>query len=400
MKILYVALSMRGMDDIIDGGSDDRGLPSFVYPLKAFIKKGHEVKIILISSYRKPINIKVDWLKNEDILYNSNADITSGSYIKRSITKFKESILLCREISLQLKNGKYDFVYCHGKAAIIGNIFANIYRIPCGYRIYGTIDMYDMLKTKGVLYTILKYPSYFALFNLKKKFMLITDDGSHGEYVVRRLRLRNSYKIYYWKNGVDRVQIDSSGIDVSQKPYIFTAGRVCETKGQHKSIEVLKGLIKNGCNINLLIAGPLVDLDYYKKLKKMIRDYNIKDYVQFLGDLPREQMQAYAHESKAVLLFARSSNLSNVFIECGIIGSVIITYDEESLHEFICNKKNGFFVSDHMEAVEIIKSLLSEEEKYSFLSSGIKSIMTEKMLTWNERCDKEVKLVQEYATRG
>ena len=399
MKILYVALSMRGMDDIIDGGKDDKGLPSFVYPLKAFVKDGNEVKIILISGYRKPINIKVDWLKNEDIIYNANEDKASGSVLRRLLVKFKESLKLIKVISNQLKEGQYDFVYCHGKAAILGNIVANYYHIPCGYRIYGTVDMYEKLNKKGVLYTALKYPSYVVLFNLKKKYMLITDDGSHGDYVVNRMRLRDNYKIYLWKNGVDRpknINLDKD-LFFPNCPFLFTAGRVCEAKGIHRSIKVLNSLVKKGYNIDLLIAGPLVDQRYYNELQAMIKNFNIHNRVHFLGDLSRELMQKYAHKANAVLLFANHSNLSNVFIECGIAGSVIISFNEKPLYQFIDNEYNGFLINDYKDAVNIVEQLLNgEKESINRIKRLIKKKMDNSIITWEERCKKEVELVYQY----
>ncbi len=403
MKILYVALSMRGMGDIIDGGRDDRGLPSFVYPLKAFIKNGHEVKIILISSHRKPINIKVGWLRNEDVIYNSNVDIVSGNQVRRLINKTKESMKLCEVINKELKKGNYDFVYCHGKAALFGNIIANIRHVPCGYRIYGTMDMYSMIKRKGIIYTILKYPSYFVLFNIKKEFMLITDDGSRGDYVVNRIRIKDNYDVYNWKNGVDRNfdNIERSHLDLPQKSFLFTAGRVCVPKRQHKSIEVLNALVRSGHDLDLVIAGPLVDIDYYKRLKEMAKKMDIEERVHFLGDVPRDLMQRYAHESIAVLLFARSSNLSNVFIECGMVGSVIITYNEMPLQEFISDGVSGFFVYHSIDSVKIIEKILSKNKmELDELKKKIRMTMDEKMLTWDERCEKEIALVQRYAANG
>lgn len=396
MKILYVALSMRGIEDIIAGENDNKGLPSFVYPLRALIQAGHNVKIILISNYRKEIKITVDWLKAEDIVYNANSDFSKYRGLGKLYIKTKETLNICKVISQQLRKGQYDFVYCHGKAALPGNIMANLYKVPCGYRLYGTINMYKELTGKGKLYTICKNPSYFVLFNLKKKFILNTDDGTHGDYVENKLRLRKDYEILYWKNGVDKPKEDKKVDAISDRPsYLFTAGRVCEVKAQHKSIQLFAMLAQKYCDLDLYIAGSLVDDIYYRKLIELIKRNGIENRVHFLGDINRPTLMQYAQNATAVLLFAGVSNLSNVMIECAASGSVIVTYDEGPLHEFIENGTNGFFVNKSSEACGVVERIINmTPEEIIDIKNSIKARMDNIMISWDERCKKEILLIE------
>ncbi len=397
MKILYVAVAMRGITDILQGKADDRGLPAFVEPLKRLKQKKYDVGLILISSDNISPDIRVDWLKKNDIVSIVCNNLKTSRGIKKIINTAKSFCQLYQVISNELKSGDYDFVYCHGAAAFVGNYLANRYRIPCGYRVYGTFRLFNQLEFQGKVKTAIKYPKDFLSFVLKKKFVLVTNDGTRGNEVIERLRLNRRYPIYHWYSGVNKTNNwEESNQEIPNDLFLFTAARITKIKGQHLVIEILNKLHENGHKLHLYIAGPVDDSEqpYLEYLKQKVKDFSLAEYVHFMGDLPRCDMQKMASKSLATLLFSDISNLGNVFFECGMAGAIIITRDDYCMRDFIENEYSGFLVSEYMQAVSVVERLLGlSEQEILEIKSAIRNSIDCKMVTWEERCDREIALI-------
>lgn len=390
---------MRGLDDILAGEPDDHGLPSFIYPLKKLIEEGHIVKLLLLSSHNISINVKLDWLKNEDIVDNIIVnDFSIHSRVDKLVHKVKATYKLYNDLVKELRTGNYDFVYCHGAATFLGNYLANRYGVRCGFRVYGTLYLFDEIKKYGVLRTCIKNPKDFLSYFARKEFILITDDGTFGNQVVNKMRLWKKYPIYFWKNGVEK-EVNYSGIDFESLPledFIFTAGRINRVKSQNRVIDVLFALHKRGIKLSLYIAGNIAteDRGYYESLINQIQKYGLQKYVHFLGEISRVKMQAMASSAIATLLFSDCSNLGNVFFECAIAKSLIITYDEEDMWEYIISGENGYLVKDHKDAVDVVMKLLSmPDEELKDLKERLYRSVYDNLLGWDVRCEKEIALI-------
>ena len=71
MKILYVTDLWAALEElIVNGEKEEKGLPSFINPLKELICRGHEVDIVIVYPGDKinTFNINVHWLKKSQIV--------------------------------------------------------------------------------------------------------------------------------------------------------------------------------------------------------------------------------------------------------------------------------------------------------------------------------------------
>lgn len=399
MKILYIAPLVSGFQDILEGKQESKGLPSFIFPLKKLLEDKNQVDIVLISNFKEPIDIKVEWIKNENIIANINNDFATTKGLIRYYLKFKSLFEVWNVINNALKNGGYDFVYCHGTAAYIGNILANRYKVRCGYRIYGVVDVAHDIRKIGLLKTILKYPVYYKIFRRKKEFLLITDDGTDGDYVFKQFNSKETFPMYYLVNGVDksfeyvRQQHLLEECNCIGEKFIFHAGRVVSLKRQDRVINVLNELHINGDKLHLLLAGHLSDQPYYEKLRHMIKTYGLDAYVHFLGAIERTSMQSLSHDAVATILLSDISNQGNVFFECAFAGATIITYPEESLKKYVKDKENGFFVEDEKQAADIVVELLNGKYTPERIQERIKESVNDKLKSWDERVQTEIDLI-------
>lgn len=399
MKILYISPLVAGFQDILEGKENSKGLPSFIYPLKKLMDDGNRVDIVLISNYNKKIDIKVDWINNRNIIANINHDFADVKGLKRWIRKFKSLVELYSTLTKAMKYGEYDFVYCHGTAAYLGNVLANYYKLRCGYRVYGVVNVAHDIRNAGVLRSIIRYPIYYAIFNTPKDFLLITDDGTNGDEAFRSYNPQKTIPMYYLLNGVDKCFRYIKQGDVLLKcgckkgEYIFHAGRISQIKRQDRVVEVLHKLHLSNCKMHLLLAGHISDKVYYNRLMLQIERYDLQDYVHFLGPIERENMQSLAHDAMATVLLGDSSNQGNVFWECAIAEALIITYPEKSLKKYIKHEESGFFVNDEDEAKNVLTRIVAGQYDIKQMTAALKKTVNDKLQTWEERAQFEIDLI-------
>ncbi|PXW92008.1 glycosyltransferase involved in cell wall biosynthesis [Streptohalobacillus salinus] len=398
-KILYVAPLVAGFQDILEGSIESKGLPSFILPLKKLQEsKEYTVDIVLVSKFNNEFNIKVDWINKENIVANINNDLSTKNYILKVIRKAKSSFQVINSLLKLTKKNKYEVIYCHGKAAVWGNFISIIRRIPCAYRVYGTVSVYEDLKKYGKLIGSVKHPIYTLIFKLPKKFLMITDDGSQGDKVYELMKPKtHRYPFYFLLNGVDHQsieEIDSSFI-LKDVKYLFHAGRIDPIKRQDRNIEILKVLKDKGYDLKLYLSGHFdEESDYYKHLVQLIKKFNLEDRVKFLGPIDRDKLKAYSYYSVCTLLMGDISNTGNVFYEVFSTGSIVVGLDGIGLRKFIENNKNGYLVNDNNDAVFSIEKLLnaSNEELNAVRSGAIRESRI-KLENWDKRVNKEIDLL-------
>ena len=405
---MYITPLVAGFQDILEGEKESKGLPSFIKPLQVLnADETIDIKIILVSNFKDDYQINVDWIDASQIVVNINNDLSINNKFVKFFRKIKSTLELFSAIIKVCKQYQIDFIYCHGKAAILGNLVSFLKKIPCGYRVYGTVDLAQQLNKYGRLVSIVRNPIYTLIFWLPKEFLLITDDGTKGDQVYTKFCLfKNSYKFYFLKNGVDfksKSSIVKMGanfhdeIDINTK-YIFHAGRIDSIKRQDRVLKTLEILKKDKIDIKLYFAGHFDAEDkYFKKLQTLIIEYNLQDNVKFLGPINRESMIGIARNAITTLLLGDISNRGNVFYEIYSRGGIITSLSNSGLDEYICNDISGFLIKNEDEAASVIKKILlmSDSEINHIKQSAINN-STESFKTWEQRVEFETQLLKSY----
>lgn len=412
MNILYVGNLTTPLEEILSGKSESEitGWPAYFFPIYKLLHEGNNIDFAFISQLDH-YNIKVNWFREEQIVVNINYSkekkekfgvISKALYA--FIGRIKYFILLNRCI----KNNGYDFIYCQEAAGAIGNILACIYRIPCGVRFYGdTIRVGNQITTKynfiskygAVTFFILK-PLVFFEYRLKKSFVLTTADGTNGDKTYELLsHHKKNYDFYFWKTGVNKdfphpdIDIDN---EISGKKFIAYPSRIDGIKRQDLAVDVLAKVHSLGQYIHLYLIGAICDYTYYNDLLNKISKYGLQEYVHFTGSIPQEKLKYYAINAVANVLTGDYSNRGNVFFEIFSIGSVVISFDDGSLDEYLINGSSGFLVNNSHEMAEEVVNLLSIPGLREKISSTALEVAQEKVLSLEDRYDLEVELIKKY----
>ncbi len=144
-----------------------------------------------------------------------------------------------------------------------------------------------------------------------------------------------------------RLQEIKEEYGLDNKKVLLTVGRIIERKGHDMVIKSLKKIIKYVPNLTYLIVGAGPDAD---RLKKLINQLALRDYVKFTGAVDQNYLSAFFNISDAFIMPARQ--LSNgdvegfgiVYLEANLFGKPVIGGKSGGVPEAIIDGKTGILV--------------------------------------------------------
>lgn len=290
MRILYITPLYSGTENIIHKNNEDfTGLPPFVKTIQKLRTAGHKIDFIILGQQMKN---NLNEQETEEIYY-----------IDWNKKNPMNLFILIKKIRELIKSNEYDFVYGHGSIGVISSIISNIYKVPSGQRLYGVYPILkNIQKNRSKLSLLLVQPLYYLSFKIKKNFLLITNDGTKGDLVNKKINDNHSpnYKFYCWTNGVDELNYTEAMPNIDEN-FIFYPGRISNQKQQIKGLEVVEELKNRNINIKFYFAGKM-DSDYSDLVLQKVNEKELNDQVVFLGAASREEMAFLYKESLATVL--------------------------------------------------------------------------------------------------
>ena len=120
-------------------------------------------------------------------------------------------------------------------------------------------------------------------------------------------------------------------IKITEPTTILSIGRITPSKGHDLVIKAVAGLIKSGYDLKLKIIGGVVQSyhrDYLSDLKKMIRELNIENRVEFTGDVSYERMPAYYNQAQILVDAVPPGGFDKVILEAMASGVIPLASNE------------------------------------------------------------------------
>ncbi len=402
MKMLVVSWLFSAVRDAIQKDGDNaKGMPGFLKAMKYFNNNGVDIDYVFISAVEKDREISNQESKLSYIPKGSIKKVI----IKRSrLNRYTNNFFLRRElvatVDKLLSCCTYDFVYAMTPEATCINEYANKKKIPCGMRFYGSF-LWSYIKEKGLKKAKFFMREEIKAYNLPKKFLLTTNDGSNGEDSYNMFcKDKSLYRFCYWVNGLDRICIDEARKKkiqetVSENDIVYVA-TVTRWKRHDRAIELIKILKDRGLNSKLLLVGncPPDSAEWKKQLDDMITKYGLENNVEFRGSMAREDFLYLAMKSKVCPLFQDTTNMGNVFHELFSVGAVIVSLNDGSLNGFVENGKNGFLVDSIEEAANICEKILMDKIDISSIRENAMATSEELLVSWDERFKRELEMIR------
>jgi glycosyltransferase involved in cell wall biosynthesis len=405
MKILYVTGMGIPLRDILSGKATEEvtHLPGFFQPWYRLVQRGHQVDFVVTSNFSIAQKVSVDWFSSANLIANIYDPATEVSSLGRLPRQLSRLIRFTYHVNRALRQGDYDFVICWSFIeGFVGNLLANLHGVPCGMRIMGTLRVPELRKY-GPVKTALRHPIEYLSFRLKKKYILMTDDGTNGDELYRSWRpVPDRYKFLFWKTGVTFKTVNeiATKFDKPSSKYIFFAARFDSWKRHDLIVETLKKIHARGEPVHLYFAGAVHSKSYFEEIMRTVRDAGLSSYVHYLGAIPGDRLRLYAYHAVANIFMYDVSNLGNVFFETYTTGGIIIGKKDGTLDEYIDSGRNGFLVEDTDGATEIVIELLSGNLSIDDIRSSAIRDSLERCFSMEERFDAEVALIERVVETG
>jgi len=164
-------------------------------------------------------------------------------------------------------------------------------------------------------------------------------------------------------------------LNLSGKKVILYAGRVTEEKGVHRIVEAMRYID----NAIFLIVGRgsyvKTRTPYYKSLEEMVKKYNLKERVKFIGYVGSDNMKEYYSIADLVVLPCTFYEpLSRMLLEACSYGIPVIASNVGGNSEIVDDGKDGILLKtlETEELVKAIKYILENPDIYEKMSKYCK----------------------------
>ena len=161
----------------------------------------------------------------------------------------------------------------------------------------------------------------------------------------------------------------SKNSDTEFENYFLFAGKLEEQKGLEDFLE----LAANRPDVVFKVAGFCAVPEVFKTL----------DNVEYLGELPREQLMLYMKKCKAILFLSKMyEGMPMTILEAFAHGKAVVARNRGAMSEMIVNGENGLLYSDINQLVERVDELESID--------SCKKLGANAYLAYNEQYSEEV----------
>jgi len=346
------------------------------------------------KNYQKNKNSKYS-LKSKDYF----ADYTLGAQFIYFLGWFLYQIFgTIQGIFITIKEKSDLFYGFEIYGARIASILGFIFRKPVITRFMGTaLDINQEKKWRRYyLYHILglKSPS---------NAIVIANDGTRGKEVLQKLGV-NSNKIHFWMDGLDSkdMELDQRKItEIKQKlnlehqKVLLCVSKLKIWKRIDRAIYVLHKLINDyGLeNTVLVIVGDGSEME---NLRKIAENYNINNKIKFVGAVSHSEIANYFSIADLFLMVSDITNLGNQLMEALYFSCPIIALKDESTDEILKNGYNSLLVPlDQIKdsLPRMAYNILTDKKLTLELSKNAKKTAKNKILSWRERMEKEIQLI-------
>lgn len=297
-----------------------------------------------------------------------------------------------------IRSERIEVVYGYESwGAPAASLLGRMFDLPIVTRFQGTF-LHPMIGNRLKLLTW--FDKVIALKN-KADLVVMTNDGTKGKEVLSLFGVPDD-RILFITNGVikdnennDNREKIRRGLGIqNDEPLLLTVSKLALWKRVDRVIQAMPMVLQECSNATLLVVGEGSDK---VRLARLAQKLGVEHAVKFMGGVQHEQVYQYYHAADVFISTYDLSNRGNPVLEALVNGACIVTLADGSVDDIVVNGESGILVD--VESVSetlpsTILRLLQDPELRCKLSQGARKIARDRLKTWDERNEIEVRRIE------
>ena len=170
------------------------------------------------------------------------------------------------------------------------------------------------------------------------------------------------------------------------KPFVLAVSDIYVQKNFHTLIPAFARVAERHPDINLIIAGQVIDSRYMGQIEDVIRGHNLQEKVRFLGRVEADQLHKLYRDCQVFVFPSLVETFGNPLLEAMAEGAAITCSDCAAMPEIL---EDSGLMFDPLKPEDIaakINTLLEDEDLRKTLSG--KAIKRARKFTWEQTAQK------------
>lgn len=414
LKIL--GLSSIGLWDMGDG----KGHASVYRVLQAFVHRGHEMHYAWPRTHWLNPELEITPFQDERTEYafheglhlyryrHENRFLNSLANLKArwpyvdffwGYAHFLSVVNAATKLGLELaRRIEPDVIYGHNvEGAYAAYWVSRKTGIPNITRLYGS-RLYPVLKKPLALFKEIKR---VGAYKLPCSYMIMTDDGTHGDLVMKHFGVPDS-AVRFWRNGVDDGYSEGvdrqkicAGLNISpSQKIVMMACRLVSWKRVDLLIRAAPQILAAHPETVFVILGEGVEKS---NLERLAEGLQVSAQFRFVGAVPRTEVMRYMQCADVFCSLADLSSAANPLLEAMMCACCIVASDTGNVKDLIRQGETGwvFPPGDAQKLAETVIYPLGNPDERQKAARAARQLAKQRFYSWDERASMEIELVEQ-----
>ncbi|HBG71326.1 MAG: hypothetical protein A2W93_01580 [Bacteroidetes bacterium GWF2_43_63] len=304
-------------------------------------------------------------------------------------------------------NAKFDVIYgyeVHGVCAVAWlGFWGRLGNIKVISRFQGTW-MAKYIREKNWLKRLLNIDDVIAL-KSRADLCIMTNDGTEGDFAMKKLRSRALHNLKFWINGVDEQKLSAEHFADLKNKYnpdgskrvVLSVSRMEQWKRVDRIIDVISYLVKELGYMDILYIG-VGEGALLKQYQQEVLTSGMEKFIVFTGGVPNSEVNKYLNLADVFISTYDLSNVGNPLLEAIRANKIIFTLNNGTTKEWIEHGRNGFIYNVDNHLIEnMAKDMLrvcNDADIRKHILSEIAATEHEKLWSWEQRFAAELDAVE------
>jgi len=337
-------------------------------------------------------------------------NLARGRWLSYAINRLAGTIVIF-QLAFRAARSVYhepaDIIYGYEIHGVLAARIMRLFRVGRGLpfvtRFQGTWLM-EVFEKKQWIRLCANIDQIIAL-RSKCDLAIMTDDGTRGDQVLKRLRSPATKNLRFWVNGTD---LPPDGLSKSAvrsdlgipatSVMLISVSRLEGWKRIDRGIALTAQLRSLGVKAVYVVVGEGAEAE---RLRNMASEAGVAQYVKFLGGVPQSEVFSYMNAADFFISMYDLSNVGNPLLEAIRLGKIVVTLNNGDTARWIKHGENGLIYDISSETIQCasidIKRAVDDGAWRDTLTKGVNALAARKLWTWSDRLSEEVADVEKLA---